>query len=134
MQSSFEFLVTSTFTPTPAPQLQPMEPPACAERSPDAEQRSLADENKNTEALKMYSREISRIKDKIKKGDIKPPVKNASAYIIFGREVRSELSQKNPNMKVVDTVRQIAQQWKLLSAKRRQHYAKEAKKGKQKLL
>jgi hypothetical protein len=82
----------------------------------------------------MYSREISRIKDKIKKGDIKPPVKNASAYIIFGREMRSQLSQKNPNMKVVDTVRQIAHQWKLLSAKRRQHYAKEAKKGKQKLL
>ena len=42
----------------------------------------------------MYSREISRIKDKIKKGDIKPPVKNASAYIIFGREMRSQLSQK----------------------------------------
>jgi len=108
-----------------------MEPPAYAERPPDSEQRSLADENKKTEVLKMYSREISRIKVKIKKGDIKPPVKNASAYIIFGREMRSQLSQKNPNMKVVETVRQIAHQWKLLSAKRRQHYATEAKKGKQ---
>lgn len=131
MHTDYVIPATCFLYSAPVPQPPPSEQPTqAAPLAPELQQmHPPAQDNKNNEALKMYSREINRIKDHIKKGEIKPPVKNASAYIIFGREMRSQLAQENPNLKVVDTVRQVARCWKIMSASQRQRYVKEAKKG-----
>jgi hypothetical protein len=64
-----------------------------------------------------------------KLGKRQPPKKSASAYIIFGKEFRSRITSQNPDLKISDTVRQIASAWNGLSAKDKQKYHSAARKG-----
>lgn len=63
-----------------------------------------------------------------------PPKKSASAYIIFGKEVkiikinfnkkqkRGEILKRNPLAKVTEVVKEIAQCWGKMSKEDRQKY------------
>ena len=83
-----------------------------------------------------------------------PPKKSASAYIIFGKEVRlfmmishyyifmlymyvnsilqkrAEILKRNPMAKVTEVVKEIAQTWQKLGKDDRQKYKEAAKRGK----
>jgi HMG-box domain len=59
-----------------------------------------------------------------------PPKKSASAYIIFGKEKRSEILWRNPLSKVTEVVKEIAKCWGLMSKEDKHKYKEAAKRGK----
>jgi len=59
-----------------------------------------------------------------------PPKKSASAYIIFGKEKRSEILRRNPLSKVTEVVKEIAKCWGEMSKEDKHKYKEAAKRGK----
>ena len=59
-----------------------------------------------------------------------PPKKSASAYIIFGKEKRSEILRRNPLSKVTEVVKEIARCWGQMSKEDKHKYKEAAKRGK----
>ena len=77
---------------------------------------------------KQFYKEMQKLKDR-GTGAV-PPKKSASAYIIFGKEKRSEILRRNPLSKVTEVVKEIAKCWGLMSKEDKHKYKEAAKRGK----
>ena len=85
---------------------------------------------------KEFYKAMQKLKDR--GSNAVPPKKSASAYILFGKEVRGimltfqkrqEILKRNPMAKVTEVVKEIAKCWKVLTKDDRQKYKEAAKKG-----
>lgn len=90
------------------------------------ETQAVADRTRYEAEIAQFNNEHPEVARRRKRAKKNAPTKARSAYLYFTKDVRAELSKKNPDKSFGDLTKLVAARWKTLSDAQKKKYVKQA--------